>query len=766
MSARDGVHTRTCSLCEAMCGLHVHVEGGRVAKIRANEDDVWSRGYICPKGTTLGHLHEDPDRLRRPLVRDGSSWREVGWAEAFDEIERRLRPILAREGREAVTCYIGNPTAHNFSLSRYVPAFVAMSQLPRLYSAGTVDQWPKNLAVALMYGGMWTIPLPDLDRTEYLLVLGANPHASQGSLLAAADVLGRFDSIRRRGGKVVVVDPRRTGTVRHADEWIPIRPGTDAALLLAMAQVLFAERRVELGALAGRVRGLEDVARLCAPFTPEAVASTCRIPADTIRRLARELSSAGRAAVYGRIGTCNQEFGTLASWLVEVLNIVTGNLDREGGSMFSNPIAWSLTSLTPPEFANGFEFGRWKSRVRGAPEVLGQVPVSCLAEEIATPGPGQVKALITIAGNPVLSSPDAGRLDAALPQLECMVSVDNWRNETTRHAHVILPGLSVLEQPHYDELIWSWAVRNAGKYSPPVFEPEPGRPHEWEILLTLAAMLNGMPARDVNAGGLDDLFFAGLVAAAAGRRGSPIAGREPGEILKLHPERGPRRILDLQIRTGPWGEGYGANPQGLTLASFEREPNGIDRGALTPRLGEVLATPSGQVELAPEYITRDLARLAQRLDREDPPLVLVSRRHLRSNNSWMHNVAPLVSGKDRCTLLVHPDDAARHGLRNGARAQVKSEAGRIEVPVEVTDEMMPGVVCLPHGWGHDKPGTQLGVAARHAGACNNVLAPGELVDVPSGNAIVNGIPVEIASAEGARSEAKPSEGGPSQRAAL
>ena len=757
MRARDGVHTRTCSLCEAMCGLHIHVEDGRVAKIRANADDVWSRGYICPKGTTLGHLHEDSDRLRRPLVRDGSTWREVGWLEAFDEIERRLRPILAREGREAVTCYIGNPTAHNFSLSRYVPAFVAMSQLPRLYSAGTIDQWPKNLAVALMYGGMWTIPLPDLDRTEYLLVLGANPHASQGSLLAAADVLGRFDGIRRRGGKVVVVDPRRTGTVRHADEWIPIQPGTDAALLLAMAQVLFAEGRVELGALAPRVRGLADVERLCAPFTPEAVARTCRIPADTIRRLARELASAGRAAVYGRIGTCNQEFGTLASWLVEVLNILTGNLDREGGSMFSNPIAWSLASLTPPEFANGFEFGRWKSRVRGAPEVLGQVPVSCLAEEIATPGPGQVKALITIAGNPVLSAPDAGRLDAALPRLECMISIDNWRNETTRHAHVILPGLSVLEQPHYDELIWSWAVRNAGKYSPPVFEPEPGRPHEWEILLTLAAMLNGMRAREVNTGGLDDLFFAGLVAAAAARRGSPIAGRDPGEILKLHPERGPRRILDLQIRTGPWGEGYGANPQGLTLASFEREPNGIDRGALTPRLDEVLATPSGQVELAPGYITRDLARLAQRLEREEPPLVLVSRRHLRSNNSWMHNVAPLVSGKDRCTLLVHPDDAARHGLRSGARAQVTSRAGRIEVPIEVSDEMMPGVVCLPHGWGHDKPGTQLGVAARHAGACNNVLAPGELVDVPSGNAIVNGIPVEIASAEGARSEAQPSE---------
>ena len=744
MRAADGVHTRTCSLCEAMCGLHVHVENGRVARIRANEDDVWSRGYICPKGTTLGHLHEDPDRLRRPLVRDGSSWREVTWPQAFAEIERRLRPVLARGDRTALSCYIGNPTAHNFSLSRYVPAFVAMSQLPRLYSAGTVDQWPKNVAVALMYGGMWTIPLPDLDRTDHLLVLGANPHASQGSLLAAPDILGRFDAIRRRGGKVVVVDPRRTGTVRHADAWIPIRPGTDAALLMAMVHVLFAEGRVKLGALEGRVRGVAEVERLSRPFTPEAVADTCQVPTATIRTLARELADARRGAVYGRIGTCNQEFGTLASWLVEVLNILTGNLDREGGSMFSNPIAWSLTSLTPPEFADGFTFGRWKSRVRGAPEVLGQVPVSCMAEEIATPGPGQIQALVTIAGNPVLSSPDAARLDAALPQLECMVSLDNWRNETTRHAHVILPGLSVLEQPHYDELIWSWAVRNAGKYSPPVFEPEPGRPHEWEILLTLAALLNGMPAADINAHALDDLFFGGLCAAAAARKGSPIAGRDPGEIAAHHRERGPRRILDLQIRTGPWGDGYGANPGGLTLAALEAAPNGIDRGALTPQLDQVLTTPSGKVELAPEHITQDLPRLAQRLGRAEPPLVLVSRRHLRSNNSWMHNVAPLVTGKDRCTLLVHPDDAARFGLRDGGRARVASRAGSIQVPVEVTDEMMPGVVSLPHGWGHDKDGAQLGVASKHAGACNNVLAPGELVDVPSGNAVVNGIPVEIA----------------------
>jgi anaerobic selenocysteine-containing dehydrogenase len=472
------------------------------------------------------------------------------------------------------------------------------------------------------------------------------------------------------------------------------------------------------------------------------VAAACQVPAETIRRLARELAEAPRAAVYGRIGTCNQEFGTLASWAVELVNILTGNLDREGGSLFANPIAWSLTTLTPPEFADGFELGRWRSRVRGAPEVLGQVPVSCLAEEIATPGEGRIRALVTIAGNPVLSAPDAGRLDEALPLLDCMVSVDNWINETTRHAHVILPGLSVLEQPHYDELIWSWAIRNAGKYSPPVFAPEPDRPAEWEILLTLAALATGQKAADVDVEAIDDLFFAGLVAAVAAQPDSRIAGRDPGEILAEHPARGPERLLDFQIRSGPWGDAYGANPGGLTLAEVARHPDGIDRGPLEPRLDEVLRTPSGRIELCPQHITGDLPRLRERLARKDPPLVLVSRRHVRSNNSWMHNVESLVSGRDRCTLLVNPSDAARLGLRDGGRAAVRSEAGQLEAPVELSDEMMPGVVCLPHGWGHDKRGARLSVASQHAGVCNNLLAPGALVDVPSGNAVVNGIPVE------------------------
>jgi anaerobic selenocysteine-containing dehydrogenase len=593
---------------------------------------------------------------------------------------------------------------------------------------------------------MWTFPIPDLDRTDYLLVLGANPHASQGSLLAAPDLLGRLDAIRARGGRVVVVDPRRTGTAKRADEWVPIRPGTDAALLLAVAQVLFAEDRVRPGRLAAFTNGVDEVSELCREFTPEAVASTCGVAAETIRAIARGLSDAPRAAVYGRIGTCNQEFGTLASWLVDVINVLTGNLDREGGAMFSNPIAWSLGNLTPPEFANGFEFGRWHSRVRGAPEVLGQVPISCLAEEIATPGAGQIKALITIAGNPVLSAPDAAKLDAALPELECMISLDNWLNETTRHAHVILPGASVLEQPHYDEMIWSWAVRNAGKYSEAIFETEPERVPEWQSLLVLAAILQGHKAADVNVDAVDNLFFAGIAAAVAADPKSAIAGRDPGSLLAMAGPPGPGRMLDFAIRIGPWGDAYGANPGGLTLDKIAAEPNGIDMGALEPRLPGLLRTRSGKIELAPKYITADIPRLRERLARRDDGLVLVSRRHVRSNNSWMHNVSSLVSGKDRCTLLVHPDDARANGLVNGRPARVRSSAGSIVAPVEVSDEMRPGVVCLPHGWGHDKPGTRTSVASEHAGVCNNVLAPGELVDVLSGNAIVNGIPVQVSPA--------------------
>jgi anaerobic selenocysteine-containing dehydrogenase len=737
MRSQTTVHYRTCPLCEAMCGLEIHVEGDRVAKIRPDHDDVWSKGYICPKGAVLDHVHHDPDRLRTPLIRDEcapTGWREVGWAEAFARCEELLAGVLARHGKEAVTCYVGNPTAHNFSLARYVGLFIGLAQLPVIYSAGTVDQWPKNLVCMLMYGSMWWIPTPDIRRTDYWLVMGGNPQASQGSLLACPDVLGEIDRIRARGGKTVVVDPRRTGTAERAGEWISIRPGTDAGFLLAVCQVLFAEGLVRLGDLDGRVNGLAEVQRIAADFPPERVSAACRVPAGTIRRIAREIAAAPSAAVYGRIGLCTQEFGTLASWLVEVVNILTGNFDRPGGLMFGNPVTWGINTLPDPQWANGVEIGRFRSRVRGVPEVLGQYPLSCLAEEIAAPGPGQIQALVTIAGNPVISAPDAARLDAALPLLECMISVDNYLNETSRHAHVILPGLSPLEQPHFDDLIPMWAMGTTGNYSPPIF-PRNERPHEWEILTRLGAYIAGISDKEVDVAAIDDGFFAALCA---------LKGVDAAEASSRYDHRGPERLLDLQIRTGPFGDRYGEKPGGLTLQSFRERPHGIDLGPLVPRLHEVLATASGKIELAPSYITGDVSRLAARLARSDDGMLLVSRRHLRSNNSWFHNFEPLVRGRERCTLLVHPADARRLGLVAGKAARVTSEAGSVEVSVEISDEMMPGVVSLPHGWGHDKPGTRLSVAAEHAGVNSNRLAPGGLVDPLSNNAVVNGIPVTVA----------------------
>jgi anaerobic selenocysteine-containing dehydrogenase len=731
------VHLRTCPLCEAMCGLEIHVRDQQVELIRADRDDVWSKGHLCPKGTTLGHLHHDPDRLRAPMVRqtDGS-FREASWDEAFARCDELLMPVIAEHGIGAVTAYVGNPLAHAFSLSRYIGILIGMSGIPMIYSPGTVDQWPKNVSAHLMYGGMWSIPVPDVRRTDLLVIMGANPHASQGSLLACPDLMGELEAIQARGGEVVVIDPRRTGTADRASEWLPITPGTDAAFLLAVVHVLFADGLADLGAVADLVDGVEELRALVADWSPERVAPTTGISAERTRRLAHQLAEVERGVLYGRIGLCNQEFGTLASWLVDVVNILTRHFDVPGGLMFPRAAAWPLTLLPMPGLEHGApNFGRWRSRVRGAPEVLGHVPASCLAEEIATPGDGQIRALFTVAGNPVLSTPGGDRLDDALPGLDCMISVDNWINETTRHAHVILPGLSALEQAHHDDLIWQFAVGSGANYSAPIFPPADGRPHEWEILIRLAGLCLGQPMAEVDVDGIDDGFFDVLAS---------VHGLDGATLREGYDERGPERLLDLTLRTGPFGDRYGEEPDGLTLEKVKAAPHGIDLGPNVSRLAEVLQTPGGKVVLAPPYITADLPRLAGRLERAPDDLVLISRRHLRSNNSWMHNVPVLVKGKERCTLLVHPTDAARFGLEDGAPAKVSSEAGALVVPVEVTDAIAPGVVSLPHGWGHDKAGTRLTVANQHPGVNTNVLAPGGFVDVLSGNAAVNGIPVTVA----------------------
>jgi len=612
--------------------------------------------------------------------------------------------------------------------------------MPITYSPGTVDQWPKNLSSHLMYGGWWSFPVPDIQRTDLLVVMGANPAASQGSLLAAPDVMGIIDGIRKRG-KVIVIDPVRTATAARADEWLPITPGTDAAFLMAIVHTLFDEGLVALGHVEQYLDGVDRMREVAADWSPERVEAATGVSADRIRGMARELATTPRAVVYGRIGLCNQEFGSLASWLVDVVNILTAHFDTEGGLMFARPAAWSITVQPQPGLEDGLaEFGRFRTRVRGAKEVLGQVPVSCMAEEIATPGEGQIKALITVAGNPVLSTPAGDKLDEALPLLEAMISVDLWLNETTRHADVILPGLSPLEQPHHDDLILNFAINSFANYSPPVFTPDdPDRPEEWEILIRLTGLCTGTAAEDVDVEAIDDGFF-DYMAFTQGLDGAAI---------RSHYENGgPERILDLTLRTGPFGDRYGDNPDGLTLDKLKVHPNGINFGPMIPRLPEILGTADQKVRLAPQYLLDDLPRLGARIERAPDALVLVSRRHLRSNNSWLHNVAPLMKGRERCTLWMHRDDAAQRDITDGATVTVSSSAGALSVPVELTDAIKPGVVSMPHGWGHGKPGTRMSVANGSPGVNTNVLSPPEFLDEPSGNGALNGIPVTVTASAG------------------
>jgi len=744
---------RTCPLCEAGCGLEITVQDDQVTRIRGDLDDVFSRGFICPKGSTLRQLHDDPDRLRVPLVRRNGELVEVSWDEAFAEVDRCFTDAVDRHGREALGVYVGNPNAHNLSALLFLKPLLKALGTRNVFSASTVDQRPKELSSAWLFGGSLTVPVPDVDRTDYLLILGANPYASNGSLATAPDWPGRIEAMRARGGRLVVVDPRRSRTAEEADWHLAIRPGTDALLLAAIVTTLDAEGRIDLGSAGEWVDGLDQVIAVLAPFTAEAVAPIVGISAEEVRQLAIELVEAPTAAVYGRIGTTTVEFGTLASWLVDVVNLCTGNLDQPGGAMFTKAAAGASNTRGAPRVGRGLRVGRHQSRVRGLNETMGELPASCLAEEIDTPGDGQIKALVTVAGNPVLSTPNSARLDAALSGLDFYVAVDIYVNETTRHADVILPPPSPLQKGHYDLALLQLALRNVANYSEPVLPLDPGQPDEWEILAKLALIAQGMGAT-AEASVVDDLVVATLAQAAVGDDHGHLQGRTPDEILAaLAPRTGPERLLDLLLRTGPYGDQFGAvtdevapGVPPLSLDVLLANPHGVDLGALEPRLPDVLRTPSGQIELAAEPLLADVARLAAALERPVPDAVLVGRRDLRSNNSWMHNIEVLVKGRPRCTLHVHPDDAARWGVADGAVAVVTGRVGVIEVPVEVTDAVRTGVVSLPHGWGHDLDGVRLSVAGRHAGVNSNLVSDETVVDVPSGNAVFNGIPVVVAPA--------------------
>lgn len=744
---------RTCPLCEATCGLEVTVsitsKGREVTRIRGDRDDVFSHGFICPKGSTLKQLHEDPDRLRRPLIKRNGVHVEVDWPEAWDEVAGRLSEIIERHGRESVATYLGNPGAHSLSAMLYNRSLLQGLGTRRRFSASTVDQMPKQVAAGYMFGTGVSVPVPDLDRTDFVLMLGANPYASNGSLCTAPDFPGRLEAMRARGGKLVVVDPRRSRTAEEADTWLPIRPGSDALFLMAIVHTLFADGLVSIDdRLQPLVSGLDDVRRVASEFSPEVVERATGISASTTRGVARDLAAAPTAVVYGRIGTTTTEFGTTASWLVDVVNVLTGNLDRAGGAMFTKPVLGGPTTRGKSGSGAGFRIGRGggRTQVKGYPEVMGEYPVAALAEEITDAGEQRVRALVTVAGNPVLSTPHSEQLSRAFDQLEFMVSVDMYLNETTRHADVILPPPSQLQREHYDVALYPFAIRNVANFSERVLPLDDGQPDEWEVLLKLALIAQGF-GPDADPLAADDATIDGLVRHGVSDPGSPIHGRNADEILEqlnASGRKGPARTIDYMLQTGPYGAAFGANPGGASLELLLANPHGVDYGALEPRLPDALRTKSGAIELAAPELLADVPRLRAAIDElSSRELVLVGRRHLRSNNSWMHNIEVLVKGKPRCTLHVHPDDAVKLGVREGGVARVASRVGEVDAIVEVTDSIRPGVVSLPHGWGHGLPGTRLRVAAERAGVNSNVLTDHEAIDPLSGTSVLNGIPVSV-----------------------
>lgn len=754
---------RICPLCEATCGLTLTIEGTTVTGARGDRDDVFSRGFICPKGASFGALDADPDRLRTPLVRRDGVLREATWEEAYDAIAAAVPALIREHGAQSVGVVLGNPNVHTMAGAFYPPLLLKALGTRNLFTASTLDQMPKHVSSGLLFGDPFAIPVPDLERTDFLLLLGANPVESNGSLCTAPDFPGLLKALRARGGKLVVVDPRRTRTARLADRHLAPRPGSDALLLAALAHTLLAEGLAAPGPLAEHTEGLGELGTALASFTPEAVAPACDLPAAEIRALARELAAAPTAAVYGRIGSCTVEYGTLASWLVDVLNILTGNLDRPGGALFPLPAAGPRPRPAGP--GKGFAMGRWHSRVSGHPEVKSELPTAALAEEIETPGEGRIRALIAIAANPVLSAPDGRRLDGALAGLDFMVSIDPYLNETSRHAHVVLPPPPPSQSAHHDFAFNGFAIRNQVRYTRPAVPLEADRLDECEIHARLVLAVSGMHGAAASSD-VDEMAVQATLRKETADPRSPLHGEDPARLAGLLTgETGPERRLDLLLRLGPYGDRFRSDPRaeagaeaatgasgrgtddalgaGLNLARVVAHPHGIDLGPMRPRLPDVLRTRSGRIELLPDPIAAELPRLRAALAERPAALVLVGRRHLRSNNSWLHNVPALVGGSNRCTLQVHPHDAERLGLTDGGRARLTADGGALDVPVEITDSVRTGVVSLPHGWGHDRAGSRLSVAAADPGANVNQLLDGTRLDPLSGTAVLNGFPVEL-----------------------
>lgn len=726
IETRHGV----CNLCEAICGLTFQVQGKRIISVKGNDADPLSRGHICPKAVALKDLHEDPDRLRQPVKRvtekGQTRWQTITWDEAFDLVADKLARVREQHGSNAVAVYQGNPSVHNWGNITHSALFFGQLKTRSRFSATSVDQLPHHLVSHWLYGHQMAIPIPDVDHTRFMLILGGNPLASNGSLMTVPDVRARFKALRERGGKLVVIDPRRTETAAVADEHHFIDPGTDAAWLLAIIHTLFDEGLVQPAHLAPLLDNQEAVRAAVASFSPEAMAAHTGIDAATTRRLTREMAAADGAVCYGRMGLSTQAHGVVCQWAIQVINLLTGNVDREGGALLTTP-AIDLIQL---KLMGPGHFDVWRSRVRGAPEFGGELPVSVLAEEMLTPGKGQVRALITSCGNPVLSTPNGRQLDKALDGLDFMVSIDFYLNETSRHADVILPPTCAVEHDHYDLLFLHLAVRNVARYTEAIVERAPGTLHDWEIYSELAKRY----ARRAWS----------LERATVPQR---LTGMLTRAIMTRLP---PHRLLAI---------GLNRAKKGLSFKRLKAHPSGVDLGPLQPSLVAGLQKRRKRIDLLPMGIRRELPYLMQAFAAPapasvaepatapgQPTLKLIGRRDVRSNNSWMHNSARLVSGKPRCTLWIHPQDAASRQLQDGQTVTVSSRVGQVHVPLHLTEDIRPGVVSLPHGWGHDRAGTDIKIAQAHAGASINDLTDDRLTERISANAAFSAVPVWVEAA--------------------
>ena len=750
---------RICPICEAGCGLSVTLDGHTVLATRGNGNDVFSRGHACPKGVALPQLHADPDRLRTPLVRRDGRLQPASWQEAFDLIGARLAQIRERDGADAIAVYLGNPSAHNVGLGFGFGALARALRTRHLFSAGSVDQLPKQLASLLMYGNDMAVAVPDIARTDCLIMLGANPVVSNGSLWMVPDIRGKLKALRARGGEFVVIDPRLTETATLADQHLPIRPGGDAWLLIALLRAVHAAGRRPAPALAHRLQGYEPLQEALANITLPMAAARCGLSEQAITALIERILRARRPAVYGRVGTTLQRFGTLTSFLIDALNIAIGALDQPGGAMFpEQPFADPNRLPGIPERAT--PYARYHSRVSAFPELLGQLPAACLAEEMETPGSGQIRALITVAGNPIVSNPDSERLARAIRSLDFRVAIDIYRTETSELADVILPGTSPFEDSHYDTFLGGMTWRNVARYSAPLF-PLTDRPDEWRLMLGLtAAALAGRAATEAEVDALEDETVRGSLLHWVSTPGSPIEGRDPEQLLTLlEPKRGAERLLDIGIRAGAWGDHFGERAlhiesvagddlmpavTGLTLAALRAQPHGIDLGPLNPGLDRVVLHEDGKIHCAPALILAEIERLRDAAAPEGDDLLLIGRRNVQTNNSWLHNLPALARGRSRCVLEMHPDDAAARGISERDPVRITSSTATLVVNVRLTDELRPGVVCLPHGFSAGEAPAQALTAARarQTGSVNaNALAAASDVDLPSATAALNGIPV-------------------------